>query len=392
MDLPNDALVNFIFPNNAHIVWSLMIVIYPFITGLIAGAFVVSTLSHVMKIKDFEPLANFALVAAFCFGLFAGVPLLVHLGQPQRAFNIYFTPHTTSAMSVFGYVYGGYMILLAIEIWFVYREHFVRMANETRGMVRLLWSGLCLGVTTYHPDSGKVDRKFIYWLALIGIPWAFLLHGYVGFIFGSVKAIPWWATALQPIIFLSSAVVSGMAMILIMYIFMKWRNQTHYDYIMIKKFSAIMWGIFIIDWGLEMLELVHVWYRNDFDWTQIQPLISGPIFTSYVLGQILVLSLIPTIILAVVVLSKITGKIMMYLAVLASVLHVLQVLFMRFNVVVGGQSISKSGRGFVEFHWEVFGKEGMLTAILILAAPFIVYYLISRVLPVFEEKARDMGN
>src|SRR3989338_7691363 len=255
MDLPNDALVNFIFPNNAHIVWSLMIVIYPFITGLIAGAFVVSTLSHVMKIKDFDPLANFALIAAFCFGLFAGVPLLVHLGQPQRAFNIYFTPHTTSAMSVFGYVYGGYMILLVIEIWFVYREHFVRMANETRGVARLLWSGLCLGVTTYHPDSGKVDRKFIYWLALIGIPWAFLLHGYVGFIFGSVKAIPWWATALQPIIFLSSAVVSGMSLILIMYVFIKWRSQATYDYAMIKKFSAILWGIFLVDCGLEMLEL-----------------------------------------------------------------------------------------------------------------------------------------
>jgi Ni/Fe-hydrogenase subunit HybB-like protein len=392
MDLPNDALVNFIFPNNAHIVWSLMIVIYPFITGLIAGAFVVSTLSHVMKIKDFDPLANFALIAAFCFGLFAGIPLLVHLGQPQRAFNIFFTPHTTSAMSVFGYVYGGYMILLVIEIWFVYREFFVRMANETRGLMRLLWRILCLGVTTYHPESRKVDRKFIYFLALIGIPWAFLLHGYVGFIFGSVKAIPWWATALQPIIFLSSAVVSGMAMVLIMYIFIKWRNQTHYDYIMIKKFAAIMWGIFIVDWGLEMLELVHVWYRNDFDWTQIQPLITGPLFTSYVMFQIILFSAIPTIILAFVVLSKITGKVMMYLAIFASILLVLQVLFMRFNVVVGGQMISKSGRGYVDFHWELFSKEGMLAAMLILAAPFAVYYLISRVLPVFEEKAPDLNG
>jgi Ni/Fe-hydrogenase subunit HybB-like protein len=366
-----------------------MIVIYPFITGLIAGAFVVSTLSHVMKIKDFNPIANFALVAAFCFGLFAGLPLLVHLGHPERAFNIYFTPHGTSAMSVFGYIYGGYMILLAVEIWFVYREHFVRMANASRGLMRFVWQYLCLGVTTYHPDSGKVDGKFIHFLALIGIPWAFLLHGYVGFIFGSVKAIPWWATALQPIIFLSSAVVSGMAMILIMYIFIKWRNQTHHDYAMIKKFSAIMWGIFIIDWGLEMLELIHVWYRNDWDWTQIQPLISGPLFNSYALGQILVLSLIPTVILAVVVLSKITGKIMMYLANLASVLLVLQVLVMRYNVVIGGQLISKSGRGFVDFHWEFFGKEGVLTALIILAAPFVVYYVLSRFLPIFEETARE---
>lgn len=385
MDFPNDALVNYIFPNNAHVVWSLMIVIYPFITGLIAGAFVVSTLSHVMKIKDFDPLANFALIVAFCFGLFAGLPLLVHLGQPQRAFNIYFTPHTTSAMSVFGYIYGSYMILLTIEIWFVYREYFVRKAKETRGVMRFLWYVLCLGVTTYHPDSTKVDRKFITFLALIGIPWAFLLHGYVGFIFGSVKAIPWWATALQPIIFLSSAIVSGMAIVLLMYTFIKWRSQAPYDYIMIKKFCAILWAVFIIDWGLEMLELIHAWYRSDFDWMQIQPLLGGPIFTSYVIFQILIFSAIPTIILAVVVLSKITGKMMMYLANLASVFLVLQVLFMRFNVVIGGQLISKSGRGFVDFHWEFFSKEGILTALLILSAPFIVFYVISRFIPVLEE-------
>jgi len=88
--LPNEALINFIFPNNAHIDWSMMIVIYPYITGLVAGAFVVSSLYHVFRIEVFAPMARFALISAFCFGLFAAVPLLFHLGQPQRAFNIFF--------------------------------------------------------------------------------------------------------------------------------------------------------------------------------------------------------------------------------------------------------------------------------------------------------------
>ena len=257
MELPNDALVNYIFPNNYQVWWSLTIVIYPFITGLIAGAFVVSALSHVFKIKEFKPIANFALITAFSFGLFAGVPLLVHLGQPQRALEIYFTPHTTSPMSLFGYVYGSYMILLMIEIWLIYREYFIRKANETKGFAKFTWSVLSLGVTTYHPDSAKVDRKLVVILAGIGIPWAFVLHGYVGFIFGSVKAISWWATALQPIIFLSSAIVSGMAMLLVMYTFIKWWTKAPYDYAMMKKFATILWAVFILDWSLEVLELVH---------------------------------------------------------------------------------------------------------------------------------------
>ncbi|MHA1159086.1 MAG: NrfD/PsrC family molybdoenzyme membrane anchor subunit, partial [Alphaproteobacteria bacterium] len=67
MDLPNDALINYVLPNNTHVWWSLMIIIYPYTTGLMAGAFVVSSLSHVFKVKEFQPIGNFALIAAFCF-------------------------------------------------------------------------------------------------------------------------------------------------------------------------------------------------------------------------------------------------------------------------------------------------------------------------------------
>ena len=184
MELPHDALVNYIFPNNTTLWWSVMIVIYPYITGLIAGAFVVSTFYHVFKIEEYKPIANFSLIAAFCFGLFPGVALLVHLGQPQRAWEIYVTPHPTSAMSIFGYVYTGYMILLMLEIWIIYRPYFIRMANQTAGFMRPIWYVLSLGVTTYHPDSEKVDHKITGFLAGLGIPWACTLHGYVGFVFG----------------------------------------------------------------------------------------------------------------------------------------------------------------------------------------------------------------
>ncbi len=385
MELPQDALVNFIFPNNHEIWWSLMIVIYPYITGLIAGAFVVSALSHVFKIKEFDPIANFALIAAFCFGLFAGLPLLVHLGQPQRALEIYFTPHTSSPMSLFGYVYGSYMVLLMIEVWLVYREFFVRKANETKGFEKFIWTVLTLGVTTYHPDSAKLDHKLVTIIAGIGIPWAFILHGYVGFVFGSVKAISWWATALQPIIFLSSAIVSGMAMLLVMYVFIKWWAKAPYDFAMLKKFGAILCGVFLIDWGLEVLELVHVSFQNSHEWEDIRPLLLGPLFNSYVIGQMMFLSFVPVVLLGVAVLTNLREKIMLYMINLGAFLLVLQVLVMRFNVVIGGQMISKSGRGFVEFHWEFFGKEGVLTAMVILAAPFVTYYVISRFIPIFDE-------
>ena len=389
LGLPSDALVNYIFPNNAHVTWSIMIVIYPYITGLVAGAFVLSSMYHVFGVKEFKPIANFALISAFCFGMFAAVPLLVHLGQPQRFYQIYVTPHTTSAMSIFGYVYSSYLVLLMIEIWIIYRKVFTEKANAASGAAFMFWKLMCLGITTYNPESAKYDKKVAKFLAGIGIPWACLLHGYVGFVFGSVKAVAWWATALQPFIFLSSAIVSGMAMMFIMYTFIMWRRGQNYDYVLVKRFIISMWIAFILDYALEVLEIVFVGYEQGAHWAVIKPLLTGPLYESYVLGQMGVLSLGPLLVLGIASLLDIRDKALIYLGSLGSVMLVFQVLVMRFNVVVGGQLISKSERGFVDYEFEFFAKEGVLTALVIFVAPFVTYYIVSRIIPVFEGKSMD---
>lgn len=202
-------------------------------------------------------------------------------------------------------------------------------------------------------------------------------------------SLSWWATALQPIIFISSAVVSGMAVLLIMYTVIRWRSRAPYDYSMVKNFVAILWGIFFVDYALEVLELAHVYYRQGHEWAEIGPLLAGPLFRTYVIGQMGIRSAVPFLVLGYVVLSPIRGKTTLYLANLGSLFLVAQVLLMRFNVVIGGQLISKSVRGFVDFHWELLGREGILTASLILAAPFVAYYVIGRFIPIFDEPAGD---
>src|SRR4030066_135449 len=110
-----------VYPNETVIPWTVLIVIYPYITGLVAGAFTVSSLYHVFGMERFKPVARFALLTSLCFMLFVPMPLLLHLGRPERAFNAVLTPHVTSAMAIFGYVAGFYIILLLLETWFVFR-------------------------------------------------------------------------------------------------------------------------------------------------------------------------------------------------------------------------------------------------------------------------------
>ena len=95
--------VGYVFPNDLHITWSLMIVIYPYVTGLVDGAFVVSSLYHVFGMKQFRPVARFSLVAALAFLLVATWPLLNHLGHPVMGVNVILTPLFESAMAGFGF-------------------------------------------------------------------------------------------------------------------------------------------------------------------------------------------------------------------------------------------------------------------------------------------------
>jgi len=105
-------------------------------------------------------------------------------------------------MAGFGYIYSAYAIVLILEILFIYRPTMVALKGMTTGFRQKLYNILAIGSDNVSPQSLALDHKIISFLAGIGIPMACILHGYVGFIFGGVKANPLWATPLMPVIFL----------------------------------------------------------------------------------------------------------------------------------------------------------------------------------------------
>ena len=180
----------YVYPNEG-VEWGLMIVMYPYITGIVAGAFIVSSLYHVFKSHTLAPVGKLSLLASLAFLCFATTPLLLHLGHPERSFFIMIRPNMYSAMSGFGFIYSFYMALLCIEIWFIFRPLIVdRSHSASTSVGRLFYSVLALGVREITEEARRIDHKIITALAAIGIPAACVLHGYVGFIFGAIKANP----------------------------------------------------------------------------------------------------------------------------------------------------------------------------------------------------------
>jgi len=244
------------FPNDIHILWSVMIVMYPYITGLVAGSFVVSSLYHVFGRQELKPISRLSLVGSLCFLLFATLPLLVHLGRPERALNIMITPNFSSAMAAFGILYSLYLILVVLETWLVYRKDIILLAQRSTGLRKRLYSLLALGVYDTSEESLKLDHSVVVVLAAIGIPLACLLHGYVGFMFGSVKANTFWSTPLMPIIFLCSAITSGIAMVMVLYQCMSKLSGIAIQPDCVQALARWLWGFMLITVSVEMLEIM----------------------------------------------------------------------------------------------------------------------------------------
>jgi Ni/Fe-hydrogenase subunit HybB-like protein len=379
----------FIYPNEGMIEWDLLIVIYPYITGLVAGAFVVSSLYHVFGLKAFKPVARLALLSALAFLLVTPMPLVVHLGHPEKALEMLLRPNLVSAMSGFGYIWFGYLLLVVAEVWLVFRPDIVRYAQSTEGIKRTVYSILALGVYDVSERALAIDHKLIRLLALIGIPTACLLHGYVGFIFGAVKANPWWSTPLMPVIFLLSAIVSGMAMQMVLYPILMRIRRSQVNHETMRHLALWLGGFLTLAFVLEGLEVFSASYESSESWEIISELLTEKLAVSYFGVQILLGSITPLIVLGVAEIAPFSERAKMFMRVGSAALILVGVFAMRWNVVIGGQLFSKSLRGFTEYMPPFLGEAGILVALIIMLLPIIIFAALVYLLPPWAEEAKE---
>jgi Ni/Fe-hydrogenase subunit HybB-like protein len=293
-----------VYPNEVNIEWDLLIVIYPFITGLVAGAFIVSSLYHVFGIAKLKPVARFSLVTSLAFLLVAPLPLVIHLGRPERALEMFLRPNFTSAMSGFGYIWTIYLLLVLVEVWLVFRQDIVKYAQNTHGFKKTIYSVLALGVYDVSEKSLLQDKKLNKILAFIGIPVACLLHGYVGFIFGAIKANPWWSSPLMPIIFLVSAIVSGIALLVFSYVIVTKIRRAPLDYDCVNTMVLWLGGFLTTAVVIEGLELLSRVYQAEESWNILEQLIVQKLSFSYLILQYGFGMILPIMVLGVTTLAR----------------------------------------------------------------------------------------
>jgi Ni/Fe-hydrogenase subunit HybB-like protein len=350
-------VTGYIYPNEIEVHWGILIVVYPYITGIVAGAFILASLVKVFNVKEVQPLYRLALLTALAFLLVAPLSLVSHLGHPLRAYEIFLTPQTSSAMAMFGFVYAWYlMVVLLVEIWFDYRKDMIVWAQEETGLMRHIHRVLSLFSRDVSEEALRFDNRALKVITIIGIPSAFLLHGYVGFIFGSIKANPWWSSVLMPIVFLFSAIVSGIALVILL-LPLDGGEDRHE----VRRQGDVLPLLCRHRRLLPGVRRLHppdlperggdqdprgTGHEQDF----LQP------------GQLRKLLYFVSLIL-------IQGGIFAT----------------RWNVVIGGQMFSKSFRGLTTYKMEFGGIEGLLYALGLLALPLVILAVLLKILPAWKE-------
>jgi Ni/Fe-hydrogenase subunit HybB-like protein len=376
----------FMYPNETELQWSVLIVLYPYITGLVAGAFILASLERVFNVAAVKPTYRLALLTALAFLLVAPLPLQLHLGHPERSYEMYVTPHTSSAMAMFGFVYLWYLtVVLLAEIWLEFRVEIVQKAQSTVGPLRLVYRALTLGSYNISPEARRIDDKVGYAVTVIGIPSAFMLHGYVGFIFGSVKANPWWSSPLMPVVFLFSAMVSGIAGVMVLYMICMKLRKTRIDMNCVDTIARYLFYTFVIDFTLEMLDLIHRTYESDESFRSLDFMVHTRLWFSHVVVQILLCTLVPLLLLAANQLWKFTEARRKAMYSTACALILVGIFAMRWNVVIGGQLFSKSFLGYTTYKMSLIDREGLGMAIMLMILPFVIFVALVKLLPPWQD-------
>jgi len=288
---------------NIHLqeTFGIYIAIYFYLTGLSAGSFIMSTLSYGFGLTQFKPLGKIGVVMATILLVMAPLALLIHVGQPLKVWHLFSYINFTSPIS-----WGSFLLTLYPINCIIY-GYFMFTGNM------------------------KLTKTF----GLIGIPLAISVHGYTGFILALAKARALWNTALMPILFLVSAMVSGIAMMILVALIKDkfFSKEKQYNLNLLNALATMLAGMIIFDLFLVISDVLvlltaHSEAKETADLLLYQDFSPYFVFIENLFGKI-----IPLTIVATPRFRTITGL------TIAAILVMVGIFFMRYVVVLGGEHI-----------------------------------------------------
>jgi formate-dependent nitrite reductase membrane component NrfD len=206
-----------------HFHWDWIVVIYLFLAGISAGAFAISSLAYFIGKETHERIVRIGAYIAPFPVLIGTLCLIYDLERPHLFWKLFLTFQPSSVMSL-----GAWLLLLFSLVSFLHfylwlPDHFDFLALlqwlphrfAEMNIIKAIKSNSFLG--SWRRENLLQWRG---WVALIGILLSICVGIYTGVLLGAVVARPFWNNPILPLLFLLSAMKTGIASILLVGFFL----------------------------------------------------------------------------------------------------------------------------------------------------------------------------
>ena len=316
--------------------WGLYITMFMFFVGLSAGGLIISSIPRAFGMQGFGGISKVAVWTSICCTVLAIGFVVVDLGQPLRVWELFAYSNLGSPLMWDIVVLFVYLILSAVYLW-----------------------------ATLRAEAGKVSQRALRAVSVVALVCAVLVHSVTAWIFGLQQAHEFWHTAILAPWFVSSALVCGTALVLVVAIALRRAGYLSLDQSYVVKLVKMLGAFVVVDLYFFGCDLLTSGFPEAEGAEIVAMLVSGPLapfFWVEVVGCALaaVMAFVP----------KLRTN---PLVVVASLLAIVGIFCKRVQLLVGGFQIPNLDLSTVMTsstvtHWEA-GMQGAYQGMVYWPAP-----------------------
>jgi formate-dependent nitrite reductase membrane component NrfD len=302
--------VNVLYNVFHHESVSMLIAIYFHIVGLHAGCSIVSISATLLGKEAYKPVAKIGAILVIILFTSSIFFLVFDLKQPLRFWYLYLHFNFSSPISWGTVCLSAYPLLTGLYIFFLFQ------GNKR-------WSKI---------------------MGALSLPSAISVHGYTGFVLGFAKARVLWNTAVMPSYFLCSAMISGVALMLIVAILRyqftyqdKSLEERETDRHIIQLLGIWMAAFMITNVFYVFSDITVMYFHTEDAYETVELVRLGKFSFLYIWVDNVMGNVVPTLI----ILFRKTRQ-SHFLLFIAGVLASIGVFVMRYVIVFGGQHVPLS--------------------------------------------------
>ena len=198
--------------------WGLYITMFMFLVGLSAGGLIISSVPRAFGMQGFGGISKVAVWTSICCTVLAIGFVVVDLGQPMRLWELFAYSNLGSPLMWDIIVLGTYLVLSVAYLW-----------------------------ATLRAEAGKVSAVALRVVSVIALVCAVLVHSVTAWIFGLQQAHEFWHTALLAPWFVSSALVCGVALVLVAVIALRRAGYMELDQANVVKLVKMLGAFVLVD-------------------------------------------------------------------------------------------------------------------------------------------------